>query len=429
MISVAATLFVVAVSVVGWWLHGQWRSGRVELTTEGEPVVVQVLAEDSDTVIGESFDLATRAVVELPEGDYRLRVNGEGRLGRTFRFAVNRGETLAHSVSIDEGRLLGGEPGEGSEPATRRHERWIPFERATTALELEPGIWHFVQWSARSLCCRDGRTGAVLWDALHPAQAFDEGRDPAPSLRSFSGDTDGAGPPNIERMQVFERAYDFNGDGTGDVLCSFQESAAFVALSGKDGSLLWDHLTSIDGLPRAKEALSESKTNMRRPAKLETLLGEAAVGDLDGDGRADLVATVVSTGWHTVIQPPRAGSGNQQVQTEVQHYRRAIVAISGSSGLGLWRYVVDETPNDLPRRASIPPGGSALLVDDGGSPLVAFVDDTKWLGLDPATGKLRLGPIELGMVPKRPVKHVDLDGDGEPEIVALGPGLRAARRG
>ena len=409
-------------AIAGWRIYAGWRTGRVELWTEGDPVVVQVLAEDSDTPIGEPFDLATRAVVELPDGDYRLRVDGKGRLGRTFRFAVNRGETLAHSISIDEGRLLAEEPGEESEPVTRRHERWIPFEPVTTALELEPGTRHFVQWSDRSLYCRDGRTGAVLWDALHPAQAFDEGRDPAPSIRSFSGDTGGVGSANIERMQVFERAYDFDGDGTGDVLCSFNESAAFVSLSGKDGSLLWDHLTSIDGLPRAKEALAESNTNMRRPARMEILLGEAAVGDLDGDGRADLVATIVSTDWHTVVQPPRAQSGNRQIQMEVQRYRRAIVAISGSSGLGLWRYAVDETPKDLPRRGSIP-RGPALLVDLGGSPVVAYVDDTKWLGLDPATGKLRLGPIELGVVPERPVKHVDLDGDGEPEIVALGPGF------
>ena len=132
---VAITLLVIA----GWRFYTGWRSGRVELTTEGDPVVVQVLAEDSDTPIGEPFDLATRAVVELPEGDYRLRVNGMGRLGRTFRFAVNRGETQAHSISINEGQLLGGEPGEGTEPATRRHERWIPFERVTTALRT--GTW------------------------------------------------------------------------------------------------------------------------------------------------------------------------------------------------------------------------------------------------------------------------------------------------
>ncbi len=122
-ISVAGTFVVVAVSLVGWRLYGQWRTGRVELSTEGDPVVVQVLAEDSDAPIGEQFDLATRAVVELPEEDYRLRVIGKGRLGRTFRFAVNRGETLEHSVSIDEGRLLGEEsrgwgPGSRTTPGT-----------------------------------------------------------------------------------------------------------------------------------------------------------------------------------------------------------------------------------------------------------------------------------------------------------------------
>ncbi len=123
------TLLVIA----GWRIYAGWRTGRVELLTEGDPMVVQVLAEDSDTPIGEPFDLATRAVVELPDGDYRLRVDGKGRMGRTFRFAVNRGETLAHSVSIDEGRLLTEEPGKGSVPATRRNERWIPFEPVTIA--------------------------------------------------------------------------------------------------------------------------------------------------------------------------------------------------------------------------------------------------------------------------------------------------------
>ena len=84
-------------------------NGRIELITEGEPVVMQVLAESSDTAIGEAFDLGRSAVVELPAGEYRVRVNGKGRLGRTYRFGVNRGETQSHTISIDEGRLLGGE--------------------------------------------------------------------------------------------------------------------------------------------------------------------------------------------------------------------------------------------------------------------------------------------------------------------------------
>ena len=53
----AATLLV----IIGWHLYARWRLGRIELTTDDEPVVVQVLAETSDIAIGEPFDLASRA--------------------------------------------------------------------------------------------------------------------------------------------------------------------------------------------------------------------------------------------------------------------------------------------------------------------------------------------------------------------------------
>ena len=56
--------------------------------------VAQVLGELSDEPIGDPFDLNTLAMLSLPAGEYRLRVTGVGRLSRTFRFAVNRGETI-----------------------------------------------------------------------------------------------------------------------------------------------------------------------------------------------------------------------------------------------------------------------------------------------------------------------------------------------
>ncbi len=107
--AIVASFALGAASIVGWRYYAESKFGRVELLTEGKPVVAQVLDEPGDSPIGEPFDLATRAVVLLPEGDYQLRVNGVGRIGRTYRFAVNRGETQAHTISIDEGRLLGGE--------------------------------------------------------------------------------------------------------------------------------------------------------------------------------------------------------------------------------------------------------------------------------------------------------------------------------
>ncbi len=105
-VGAVAVVLLLAMAIVGWWIYASWRVGEIELTTEGQPLIVQVLAESSDSPVGEPFELAARRVVTLPEGEYRLRANGSGRLGRTYRFLVNRGERQAHAISLDEGRLL-----------------------------------------------------------------------------------------------------------------------------------------------------------------------------------------------------------------------------------------------------------------------------------------------------------------------------------
>ena len=84
MLAIGALVLVVAASVAGPRIYWQWQLGRIELYTDFEPVVVQVLADASDTAIGEPFDVATRAVVELPAGEYRLRVKGAGPDGAHF---------------------------------------------------------------------------------------------------------------------------------------------------------------------------------------------------------------------------------------------------------------------------------------------------------------------------------------------------------
>ena len=59
--------------------------------------MAQVLPEAGDEPLGEPFHVIGRwTTLALPAGDYRLRVHGVGRLGRTYRFAVNRGETQTH---------------------------------------------------------------------------------------------------------------------------------------------------------------------------------------------------------------------------------------------------------------------------------------------------------------------------------------------
>ncbi len=406
---VAITLLVIA----GWRFYTGWRSGRVELTTEGEPVIVQVLAEDSDTAIGEPFDLATRAVVELPEGDYRLRVNGKGRLGRTFRFAVNRGETLAHSISIDEGRLLGVEASsnvaKGMDPLAqlralqsdrkmKRRAPPIPFAEVVAALELTPGRADFVGVAEESLIRRDGRTGKVIWDVPRPARRSGKDREPDSSPKLLFGS-------KVVPASLVKSAPDLNGDGTGDAVFFSASDAAVVALSGKDGSLLWSYFANEDGSggPLGRDPL----VGIGQLRGVNTAV-EPLVVDADGDGTLDLIATFGSLDM----------IGRRQG-------KRVVSAISGRSGRRLWNYAIDMTArNPRAGREEQP----VVLVRGMRPSLVAVVDGSEWRGLDPATGELRAGPVDLGDDPVVPVQHADLDGDGDPEILALGPGTTGNQR-
>ncbi len=169
----AAVMVALVVAGAGGWMgYGRWRAGEIELRTEGAPLVVQVVDVTSDAPIGAPIDLVDRAILTLPDGEYRLRVTGKGRVGRTYRFGVNRGERQLHSISLDEGRLLGGEPAPPKPMEKNLPRVPILFATVTAALELEPGKADFIQWSDGSLVRRDGSSGKVLWDAFHPASAF-----------------------------------------------------------------------------------------------------------------------------------------------------------------------------------------------------------------------------------------------------------------
>ncbi len=417
-VTATAVVAVIVLEVLGlaaWWALARWRLGRIELTNDGAPMTVQVLDESGERPLGEPFDVIKKATLSLPDGDYRLRVTGVGRLGRTARFAVNRGETIAHELSLDEGRLLGQEragPPFGGGPLHR--EQPIPFATTTVALELTPGKADIIEVGRRSVVRRDGKTGEVVWDASKPTKNGEPSRDPAAWLQFLLG--------SRQSETLLETAPDLNGDGTGDLVWSFSRWPALFALSGKDGSLLWTYWAEPDG-PGGPRPEGPKPLEKSRPG---TVVGEPATADVDGDGKPDLIATFSFA--ELPAEAARRVVGGTQGGIEASRtplFRRIVVAISGRSGRWLWTGPSEPIIASYQHPSSEWP---AAIAQGRNRAVVSVLGGERWFGLDPATGRTRAGPIELGFVPVRPLQHADLDGDGVPEVLALGRGLEAGQQ-
>ena len=290
--------------------------------------------------------------------------------------------------------------------------RPIPYASTVTAVELTPGKSDLVEWTGRSILRRDGVSGQVVWDALQ-----------VPDIRGPRGDV-AAGliwlARRIQREALVLPAPDLNGDGTRDLVWPFREEAAFLAVSGKDWKVLWTYRAELDG-PGGPYAEGPSGPVPIRPSRI---IGIPSQADLDADGIPDLIATLVFS--ESPLEVARRLPGKKpDVHYEPDLSRRIVLAISGRSSTRLWSHAIDPAFATMPTPLEQRP---AAFVPGRKESTVAIVDGATWLGLDPATGRPRSGPIPLGFEPERPLQYADLDGDGEPEILALGPGPSPTQR-
>ena len=298
----AAVLVLEVVAIVAWWTYSGWRQGRVVLTNDGPPLNVQVLGETAHDPIGEPVDLIARSTLTLPAGDYRLRVAGDGQLSRTSRMAVNRGETTAHALNLGQGRLLGEESARDFRMRNSDSPRSepIPFP-AARAIELTPGKADLIDWSDRSLSRRDATTGEVIWDALRPPGPLEPRRELHPWLLWF------ACPDRGINATLVQPAQDLNGDGTRDLVWA-SPWTTLLALSGKDGSVLWTYLAELGGPGGAYPGGPEWPGPLRPAVRPSHAYGVAPTADLDRDGVPDLIASMVFHEFPKVAEAGAAAS-------------------------------------------------------------------------------------------------------------------------
>jgi tRNA A-37 threonylcarbamoyl transferase component Bud32/outer membrane protein assembly factor BamB len=423
----AAAIMALAIGVgfFGWMGYRQGQLGYLSLDTNEVALVGDIFDEGGRKV--QRVGIPTEDSVALPAGSYRMRLSGRRALSQDYQVMVERGLTQSFRVGLDDRQLW--------EPLhiPRTFELLLLQGRADIILLTEKGVSRI-----------NGATKEVVWEAILDPKV-------QPLLADVRWDWQ-VGPLNYGvdwTPRLVKPAPDLDGDGTGDVLCVLRHQAAVIALSGKDGKVLWCYVPKHPG---HGGPVKPADANDR--SSHSTVVGLPAVIDLDGDGTKDLiVAFAAATG--KVADPARGA-------------KRWVEVISGRSGKPLWSRPLDDAWFAVPgvRTASIGTlkgtkapkasswfiaggtggGGGGLtgigneyhrssysselygdwalvpfapqIVGFGAQKVAVLMAGTRLVALDSRTGN-QVWAYDIGFLPSRAPQFADLDGDHLPEALLV----------
>jgi tRNA A-37 threonylcarbamoyl transferase component Bud32/outer membrane protein assembly factor BamB len=403
--SAAVSLLLAAGATTAWQAYRDAQRGRLALASSDPALLAEVLDPD-DHPVGPRFALPQTKPLALPAGAYRLRLLAPGQPSQTWPLELAPREFRQHSVGLSTEWL------------------WPPKELAPQATLLEP-----VQ-----------RGPTVDFLALFPPRRTPEGTHQPARLRLWRGaDGHPAWPQDLEFGRdtcppgriaeewqaltgygsvisgftdtgIADRTRDLDGDGTPDLVLLSRSTPSLWAVSGATGTLLWWHR----GHPPATPAPQASET-WRAALGQGWIVGQPAVStDLDGDQVADFVACFRSNG--EIL----ADATGQQRPVEARSW---LGAVSGRNGEPLWTRGLNEDwahyAMSSTEAARIEPLARPRIGRVGGIDTVVLVAQGRLRGWNARTGAPAWGPVDTGFPLTRVPQLVDLDGDGQPEAVAV----------
>jgi predicted Ser/Thr protein kinase len=428
--AVAATLLVVATGVGGSVFYANWRSSYLALETSNPPLVAEVLDRGGRSLSG-PVTVPLQQPLTIPAGEHELEVSAKERLSQRYQLPLPRGQRASFDLSLED-QLL-----------------WRTIEADCTYHLVDTGGRHdLLLLDDRIVRYVRGSDGKLEWTAdvgtLH--------QDPRWNAAGFvwdwkQGDGWFHGFDELDqRPTPVAPATDLNGDGHADLVLAGRHQAWLLAMSGRDGSVLW--LTARGEDVRA----AQTQQSIASHGTVSGVWGGVEVlPDINGDDRPDLLVTVVD-----VRALPDA-------EASTTAPRRRVEAISGADGTVLWNYEIPDSLFELPPSEEPPyrmqwfygrqagersgnsggsgsgtfhrrwqqsvqqrngdsvfmPQAARRVALPGGADCILLIAGRYLLRLDPANGQPLAPPADLGFLSGQPAVLGDVDGDRVPELILL----------
>ncbi len=374
---VLATTAAAVVLVIGGWEFSrsreQSRLGKLQLRTNRQTLVAEML-DAKDQPAAPNFPVPNSQPVEVPQGNYQVRLSSPGMVSETYLVDIGAREFASADVWLENRYLW--------PPLEMKEQDFVePIAVPSQAASL---LWRR-RAGADSLRLLGGGKGDSLW---HDDLQLDRSNLPAgEDLNQWTNNLP-QGPGAVTVASELDPPL---------LIIASRQRPTLIAVSSKTGKVVWAH-RGRPKLPDGSPDFSKLKQSRFEPSPV---IGKPlfAVGP---DKTPIVVYTYLAVG--DVYQTEKGRfieAGPQQIWLE---------ALDAKTGDSLWRYALPAAARNydfwereqVAREAIQEP----QLVIVSGRPVVFSVHGSKLTGVELTTGKDAWPVHDLGFEPDMPPKTV-----------------------